>query len=89
MEQLRKLLNELEVLERISNEADEAYQNDYMNEEVEQAFDIAWNNEYNKKKEVANYIAVYTSLKISPSEAMAMINNQLVRAKIVNLLVGR
>ena len=67
---IKKSLEELERLEAVADVADEAYQNNPESEEVENAFDEAYQAEYNAFIIVSNQIAEFAGIDAKTARAM-------------------
>lgn len=74
MNELKSLFNEHETAREAANKADEAWSLDPENEELETAFDKAYQVEFNLFLELANKISSLTG--IDAKAARAMINGK-------------
>ena len=81
---LKRTLAELEVLEKAGQEAESAYDADFMNPEKESAFDATYKAEWNKAEEAVKLVVKMTGGKIDKKTARAMINSK--REEIKKLL---
>lgn len=81
---LKKLWNEYIKAEKIANDADAAFELDPENEELERAFDKAYENECKALEAVASEIVVFTSGRIDHKLACKMVRMQ--RAAIEDLI---
>lgn len=73
---MKELLKRLAIAEKEANEADQAYEADPENIEKEEAFDRAYEAEYNLYMKAANEIVKITSGKIDFETAKAMIKTK-------------
>ena len=67
---IKKSLEELEILESVADVADEAYQNNAESKEAENAFDEAYQAEYNAFIIVSNQIAEFAGIDAKIARAM-------------------
>lgn len=84
--ELKKRLEELERLEEIANKAEAEYEADCMNEEKENAFDVAYQNEYNAFMAVSEMIVEMTGGQIDIKTAREMVRTK--RAEILNIIAA-
>ena len=73
---MKELLKRLAIAEKAADEADQAYEADPENIEKEEAFDRAYEEEYNLYMKAANEIVKITSGKIDFETAKAMIKTK-------------
>lgn len=81
---LKRTLAELEVLEKAGNEAEAAYNADFMSLEKEAAFDDAYKAEWDKAEEAVKLVVKMTRGKIDEKTVRAMLNGK--REEIKKLL---
>lgn len=84
MNELKNKLQELEVLEKIADEAEHEYELDCENEEKENAFDKAWNEEFNASEEAAQMVVDISGGQIDLKTARQMVKGK--RADLFNIL---
>lgn len=84
MNELKRRLEELERLEKIADQAEAAYDEDFANEEKEAAFDLAYRNQYNAFMAVCNLIVEMTVGKIDIKTARLMVRTK--RTNLLNIL---
>ena len=80
---MKEMMKKLEELENIATIADNEYENEPENEEKENAFDIAYKNEYNFFNEVAEEIVKITSGKIELKTAREMLRTKRNELKVL------
>ena len=73
---IKDLLSDLELKEEQANEAEARYDADPENEELEQAFDIAYKREFEAMQELIKGIVKISDGKISPVIARIMVMTQ-------------
>lgn len=82
--ELKKRLEELARLEEIANRADDEMMADPTNKEKEDAFDAAYQNEYNAFMAVAELIVEMTSGQIEIKTARKMVRTK--RTEVLSIL---
>jgi hypothetical protein len=80
---MKEMMKKLEELENIATIADKEYENEPENEEKENAFDIAYKNEYIFFNEVAEEIVKITSGKIELKIAREMLRTKRNELKVL------
>lgn len=73
---LKEQLDRLEKLEKVADEAEKEYQNDFMNEEKEKAFKIAYEKEFAQYISLAKAIVEHTNSEINFDTAKRMIKTK-------------
>lgn len=76
MTELKKLFLEYREALKEANKADEAWEKDPCNEELEKAFDFAYSKEFDLFQKLQNEIVTISGGKISKGTASAMINGR-------------
>ena len=71
---MKELLKKLEEAEKRANAADEAWDNDPENEQLEIEFDEAYNEEWNARKAVINEVVKITNGQIDEKTVNTMLN---------------
>lgn len=84
---IKKLMDEMIKLETIANAADEAYENDPENEEIEKAFCEAYDAEWHKCEELINAICKFAPA-IDKHTARKMIKGEH-RNELLKALEGK
>lgn len=77
MNELKKLFNEYKAAKEEATKADNAYENDPENEELENQFDIAYKNEFNVLEKLSIKIQEVTKNQIDKITARKLIITNL------------